>query len=119
MSRRTRIEASRPVRRRPATKRKMAAGLLRELKRRLIASGQMSDPSLAPPKYEWHWAIGDRNQGGVVEANTKGEARALIKGALGLRKKDTLPSVIKIVRVTPDADTQAQLAACEIRPVSG
>jgi hypothetical protein len=96
----------------------MAVGLLREIKRRLIASGQMTDPRLAPPRYEWHWSVGG-NKGGVVQANTKGEARARIKEALGLRKKDTFPSVIKIVRVTPNADTQASLAACEISPVSG
>lgn len=118
MSRRTRIETTRPVRRRPHTKREMATGLLREIKRRLIASGQMTDPRLAPPRYEFHWSVGG-NKGGVVLANTKGEAKARIKDALRLRKKDKLPSVIQIVRVTPNADTSAQLAACEISPVSG
>lgn len=118
MSRRTQHETIRQPRRRPHTKREMAAGLFREVKRRLIASGQMSDPSLAPPKYDWHWCISG-NRGGIVSANTKGEAKALIKEALGLRKKDTLPSVIKIVRVSPDANTQSELGACQISPVSG
>lgn len=48
-----------------------------------------------PP--DWEWKLGDN--GGIIAAFTKGEARALIKKALGLSKKKRLPKdiVIKLV----------------------
>ncbi len=99
------------------TKKEMAAQMAREIKRRLIKHGLVTDPSLNPPKYEFHWALGQRG-GGIVKANTAGEGRGLIKAALGLRSKDTLPSNITIVRVTPSAATSQRVRACEIVPVS-
>lgn len=73
----------------------------RQIKREAIADGVILDPKLNPPRYEWHWQSDDRD--GVVRANTRGEARGLIKQALGLRKKDRLPVTVAIVRIDPDA----------------
>lgn len=73
----------------------------RQIKRKAIADGVILDPRDNPPRFEWHWECNDRN--GVVRANTRGEARGLIKNALGLKKKDRLPVHATIVKVDPDA----------------
>lgn len=87
--------------------------LLREIKRRMKASG---DLVTGVCKYQFHWQVGDTNAGGVVYANTKGEARAQIKLLLGIRDKRRLPSVIRIIRVENNADIDERVAACEIGP---
>lgn len=94
-------------------KKQWAEQKAREIKKQLIAAGHLTDPATARPKYDYHWGIENR-VGGVVQANTKGEARARIKTVLGLKKSDTLPAVIKIVRVIPSASASASVAACQI-----
>jgi len=86
------------------TKRDKFKRFYREVKRRLIADGKIVDPSKHPPKYQYHWTVGDRDQGGIVCANTTGEARGLIKKQIGI-KKGRLPQCIKIVRILNDAST--------------
>jgi len=50
---------------------------------------------------QWRWSLGD--QSGVVEAFTKSEARAAVKRALGLSKKQRLPAEVTLEKVTPYA----------------
>lgn len=95
------------------------AKVRRHMKRLAIADGHITDPAKLPPKWEWHWGISERGAptaigvGGIVRANTKGEARALIKRELGCKPKERLPHCIQIVRVKPNANpTRA------IRPTS-
>jgi hypothetical protein len=83
---------------RKTTKKDRFKRFYREVRRRLIADGKIVDPSKNPPKYQYHWTVGDRDEGGIVYANTTGEARGLIKKWLGI-KKGRLPEVIKIVRI--------------------
>jgi hypothetical protein len=117
MSRSTRHEI-RPATagRRKVTKREAAALLAREIKRRLISAGQMLNPALAGPKFTFAWSVGDsRGVGGMVDANTTGEARALIKKRLGLKKRDTLPHVVKIERF--ERDKPASIGSGEVGAV--
>jgi len=94
-------EHTRPVK---LTKRDKFKRFYREVRRRLIADGKIVDPSKNPPKWQYHWTVGDRDQGGIVCANTTGEARGLIKKQIGI-KKGRLPNCIKIVRIPNDAST--------------
>lgn len=89
-----------PIRPMKITPKEFMEKLRREVKRRLVADGLVVDPSKQPPKYEWHWMLGDRY--GIVRANTSGEARGRIKQELGL--KDRLPKEIQIVRIDPNAN---------------
>lgn len=86
------------------TKRQKLNMLFREVKRRLIADGKIADPRQRPKKYQFHWTVGDRDQGGIVLADHTGEARGLIKKAIGI-KRGRLPQCIKIVRIPNDATT--------------
>lgn len=70
------------------------AMMKREMKRRAVQDGYIFDPASMPPKYEWHWNLGEKK--GVVVANTKGEARAFIKKELNLTER--LPVNINIER---------------------
>jgi hypothetical protein len=70
--------------------------LKRQMKRQMIADGLIVDPSKAPPKYLWNWYHEDKN--GEVTANTRGEARSLIKKALGVSPNKRLPLDIIIQR---------------------
>lgn len=102
--RRTRIEYFESLPRRP---RKIGfhealATVKRQIKREAIADGVILDPRLNPPRFEWHWELDGRN--GIVQANTRSEARGLIKKALGL--KDRLPVHASIVKVDPDANCE-------------
>jgi hypothetical protein len=81
--------------------REKAELVAREVKRRLIAQGIMSDPSKREPKFEFHWQTASGQIGGIEKANTKGEARARIKASLGVK---TMPAGIQIVRITPGAN---------------
>lgn len=115
MSRRTRLQQPVPIRGVKLTTAEYMVKLRREVKRRLIADGLISDPSKQPPKYEWHWKLGER--GGIVVANNGGEARGLIKKELGLKQR--LPNHIQIVRVIPNADQRKRLESCQIGSVQG
>ncbi len=86
------------------SKKERLAFLFREVKRRLIKDGKIDDPSKRPPKYQYHWTVGDRDQGGIVVANTMGEARGLIKKQIGI-KRGRLPQCIKIVRIINDSSS--------------
>lgn len=98
------------TRRRKVTLAEFQQRLQREVKRRLIKDGLIEDPSKRRPKYDWHY-LGN-TVGGSVEANTKGEARGLIKKRHGF--KGRLPADIQIVRLVPNADAAASLAACAL-----
>ncbi len=104
--RRTRLEYYESLPRRP---RKIGfhealAMVKRQITRKAIADGLILDPRLNPPRYEWHWE--SDGQTGIVHANTRSEARSLIKQKLGLRKKDRLPTYVTIVKVDPDASCE-------------
>jgi len=73
------------------------ARVKREIKRKAVADGVIIDPARRPPHHEWLWALGDK--GGSVRADTRSEARSLIKPLLGLRKKDRLPLDTTIIKV--------------------
>lgn len=112
MSRMTRLQynAMRPSSDRKQTLKEFMAMANREAKRRMIADGIIEDPSRKEPKFQFHWEatvthVG--STGGIVKANTRGEARALIKKELGLSKNASLNKyILKIVRV-PNAATPA------------
>lgn len=82
----------------------------------MIAAGEVIDPSKAEPRFEWHWHSPVADVTGVVKANTRGEARSRIKGKLGISAQGRLPTDVAIVRVIPNADSAARLAACQISP---
>ena len=67
------------------------ARVKREIKRRAVADGVIVDPIKRPPRHQWDWECLSRGNGGTVLADTRSEARSLIKSILGLRKKDRLP----------------------------
>ncbi len=114
MSRSTRHDIVLPTHKRKASKREQAVFLAREIKRRLIKGGIIADPTEKPAKWDYHWASAlDR---GVVEANTCGEARSLIKQYLNVKN---LPIGIEIVRVEPSADSTSRLAASANSPTAG
>ena len=94
--RRTRLEYFDAIPRRP---RKISydealAMVKRQIKRKAIADGVIEDPSQRKPRVEWNWCLEDKD--GTVFADTRSEARNLIKKALGVRK---LPSDLIIVNV--------------------
>lgn len=96
MSRMTRhdlVRTSRPTR----TRKKVTEFARRELKRQVVAHGLLPNPAEQPPKYRWSWKWD--SCGGVVEANTRGEARARIKQKLDLPKRARLPKELQIERL--------------------
>lgn len=50
------------------------------------------------PKFQFHWHMPDGMTGGLVWANTTGEARAQIKKNLGIGSHGRLPSSVSIIR---------------------
>jgi len=80
------------------------ARIKRQIKRKAVTDGVIVEPSKRPPRFEWLWALGD--QCGSVRANTRSEARSLIKTVLGLRKTDRLPVNIDIVKSTTTNQVQ-------------
>jgi len=102
--RRTRIEYLESLPRRPHKigYQEALSRVKREIKRKAIADGVILDPRLNPPRFEWHWECNGQN--GMVRANTRSEARGLVKEKHGLRKKDRLPTHATLVKVEPDAD---------------
>lgn len=101
---------------RKTTKRQRFNKFYREVKRRLIADGKIADPSQRPKKWQYHWAVGDRDEGDIVYADTTGEARGLMKKQLGI-KKGRLPQCIKFVRIPNDASTSPSDQPFDIRQV--
>ena len=75
---------------------RIVRGAQKQIKRQLIESGQMQDPKKRRPKYLYIWDC--NGVIGRVEADTSGDARALIKAQLGISKKKRLPEGIEIVR---------------------
>src|SRR4051812_20427611 len=120
MSRSSRGDVGFGSRQRPRkfTKPEKVAMISREIRRRLIADGTLSDPSKARPKMDWHWeyvgevSVPDEQGilvdvdrcGGVIAANTRSEAKAQLKQIFGKK----LPTNLKIVGVVPDANSQYQ-----------
>jgi hypothetical protein len=94
----------------------------RQIKRKAIADGVIVDPAQRPPRCKWAWelpagaisatfnmkdgelhSVTENPTGGIVDADTRSEARGLIKSKLGLRKKDRLPIGITIIKVEGSA----------------
>lgn len=70
--------------------------LFRAHKRELIRRGIIQDPATRPPRYKFSWQYGALS--GVVYADDRSTARALIKRELGIRKKNRLPKEVDITR---------------------
>jgi hypothetical protein len=94
----------------------------RQIKRKAIADGVIYDPAQRPPRHKWAWqlspgtisatfnmkdgelhSVTENPTGGIVDADTRSEARSLIKAKLGLRRKDRLPVGITIIKVEGSA----------------
>jgi hypothetical protein len=90
----------------------------RQIKRKAIADGLIVDPATRPPKYQWSWEcpagmtsvtftmkqgdlsdVSENPTSGVVAADTRSEARGLIKKHLGISKKDRLPAGVVITKI--------------------
>ncbi len=82
------------------------ARVKREIKRKAVADGVIVDPSKRPPRHEWWWEFGRQN--GVVQADTRSQARSLIKTKLNLRKNQRLPAGTFIVKCVPDKSGSKQ-----------
>jgi len=82
----------RPIRRTPSPEERRAEQISAQI-RQLKKAGLIGNR--VPPN--WEWKLGETS--GVVAAFTKGEARGLIKKALGLSQKKRLPmdTEIKLV----------------------
>lgn len=81
----------RPLTKTPPLQDRVAANL-RQQKRMLKKMGLIGDRY--PPK--WNWSF--EEESGIVEAFTKGEAKARIKEILGIPKKKKLPQDVNIER---------------------
>ena len=121
--RRTRREyfESLPFRQPKASFDDVLALVKRQIKRKAIADGLIVDPAKRPPRCKWAWelpaaktvtfnmeegtllGVKENPTGGIVDADTRSEARSLIKSKLGLRKKDRLPVGITIIEVEGSA----------------
>ncbi len=71
--------------------------LKRQIKRKAIADGLIVDPAKRPPRFSWAWEFA--GQSGIVEADSRSDARGLIKTKLGITKKDRLPVNTTITRM--------------------
>ena len=90
-----------PIRPRKFTFEDGLAMVQRQIKRKAVADGLIVDPAERPPRHQWAWQH-HNNEGpvnGVVEANTRSEARSLIKTKLGIPKKCRLPIDTTIIEV--------------------
>lgn len=104
-----------PHRRRKPTRRELAMKLFREIRRQMIASGEVPNPATAPPKYEFRWSVGSVTAG-KIRANTTGEARARVKALLGLGSSRRLPQSVKIERL-PNENPSECVGTTEGSPV--
>jgi hypothetical protein len=83
---------------RPLTTLEIRARALKLQKAALIEMGFIAAPVPKQPT-KWDWCDmsnldPDKHRSGIVEAHTKGEARAAVKKALGLSKNKRLPDDI-------------------------
>jgi hypothetical protein len=107
-----------PFRRRKISFDEALGMVKRQIKRKAVADGLIVDPATRPPKCQWAWecppgtisatynmkdgellSVTENPTSGVVAANTRSEARSLIKKQLGVSKKDRLPAGIVITKV--------------------
>ena len=77
------------------------AKVKRQIKRKAVADGLIVDPSKRLPRHTWAWECHDSEGpvGGIVKADTRSEARSLIKSKLGIPKKRRLPLETNIIEV--------------------
>jgi hypothetical protein len=75
---------------------KLLEVLFRRQRRELIQKGLIPDPRDRPPRWRFDWTYGDLTDS--VYAETRSEARALIKTDLGIRKNKRLPIEVVIER---------------------
>lgn len=105
MSRMTRQErataTARPARK--LTFREAVGKVRRAIKRRLVAEGHIVDPANRPPRFRWTWVYQDKSD--VVLADTRSQAKAIIKRALGLAKGHRLPAEVQITGEPTVANT--------------
>lgn len=87
---------------RPLSNDEIARRIAAQIKRDAIKRGIIPDRSQQPPRYKFTWRYG--NIEGVVYANTRSEARAMIKRDLGIKKKKRLPIEVEIER-EPNEDS--------------
>lgn len=86
--------------------------LKRQMKRMMIADGRIANPATREPWFVWYWSLKmsaarDHNTtGGTIYADTKSQAKAQIKRALGI-KKGRLPSYVNIAGAPNDASPVA------------
>jgi hypothetical protein len=101
--RRTRrqYQDSLPVHPRKVTFEEALVKVKRQIKRKAVADGMIVDPSKRPPRHTWAWEChnGEGPVGGIVKADTRSEARSLIKAKLGIPKKRRLPIDTTIIEV--------------------
>jgi hypothetical protein len=92
--------APRGRRRRSAKQETKAAidAIGRKIKRDMIDNGLIADPSKRAPRHRWAWQCGEPGdrKGGIVAADTRSQARALIKKEMGLKPQHRLPVGIQI-----------------------
>jgi hypothetical protein len=69
--------------------------LEKEITRMAVADGLIIDPADRPPRARWGW--GYNAEGGVVLADTRSQARSLVKKALGVTGR--LPSTVTLIRI--------------------
>ena len=80
---------------RTPTKREVVKKAARRIIRQLIGAGQIPDPATRGPRNKFAWSFGEKY--GNVKANTRSQARALIKKELGINKNDRLPVGVQII----------------------
>jgi hypothetical protein len=74
----------------------------RRVRRSLIARGVIKNPAKRQPRFKFTWTYG--NLGGIVYADDRSMARALIKFELKIPKKKRLPIEVEITREPNDED---------------
>lgn len=99
MARMTKMEHfQRFARRKPAEKkitRLEAQAMLNTLVKRQAVAAGVIDPTKARFRWQWHCD----GESGYVEANTRSEARGLVKKALGVPRKERLPVGVAVFKV--------------------
>jgi hypothetical protein len=80
---------------RKPTKDEVIQLLARKYRRELINRGIIPDPACRAPRFKFTWTYGTLT--GIVYADQRALARALIKRELGLSKNKRLPNNITIV----------------------
>ncbi len=70
--------------------------LKRQIKRKAVMDGLIADPSKRPPRFDWDWQY--ESEKGTVQADSRSDARGLIKQNLGIPQNERLPVNITITR---------------------